>query len=347
MKNVFRFILIGLLIVQFSSCTKEVYVRVMKPAPVNISQNIKSIALVNRSEPDNKTLSTIEGILTGEALMSDKEGALRALDGIFTTMQESPRFKLVRTNLSLKSKSYMGSLPEPMGWDELKNIAAADKSDAVLAVESFDTDFIVTHGSKQVDKKDSKNQTIKVTVYYAEGVAKVKMGVRLYDVKNRSLADEYIFENYRTWNAEGSSVADALAHLVTQKFAIEDISNISGIEYARRICPLWTNVKRMIYTKSKGDADMKTGKRKADVSDWDGAKGAWMKALNSGNIKTRGRAAYNIAVVEEINGNLENARNWASKAYTEYGNKSARTYVNSIDMRIEEEKRLEQQLKNN
>ena len=346
MKNIFRVVLISLILGQFSACTKSVYVKVMKPAPYTVPQNIKTIALVNRTEPKNKTLDIVESIVTGEALMSDREGAMRALDGIYTTMQEYPRFNIVRTNLTLRTKSLLGSLPNPMSWDEVRKIAADNHADAVLAIELFDTDFIVTHGSKQVEKKDSKEKVVKVTVYYAEGVAKVKMGVRLYNVITRSVIDEYIFENFRKWDAEGSSIQDAIAHLVTQKYAIEDISNFSGAEYARRICPLWTNVKRSMYTKSEGNEDMKAGTRKADVGDWNGAKESWMNALTSGDIKTKGRAAYNIALAEEIDGRLENARFWASKAYTEFGNKSARNYVNILNRRIEEEKKLEQQLKN-
>ena len=51
------------------------------------------------------------------------------------------------------------------------------------------------------------------------------------------------------------------------------------------------------------------------------------------NRKAAGRAAYNMAVASEINGNLDLALEWAQKAWTDYGNKKARDYINVIKAR--------------
>ena len=57
-----------------------------------------------------------------------------------------------------------------------------------------------------------------------------------------------------------------------------------------------------------------------------------------------GRAYYNMAINSEINGDLDQAISYASKAYSDYKNKLALEYVNILKYRQQQNQILEQQL---
>lgn len=60
--------------------------------------------------------------------------------------------------------------------------------------------------------------------------------------------------------------------------------------------------------------------------------------------KAAGRAAYNMAVAAEVNGNLDIALDWAQKSWTEYGNKRAREYIHTIKARQNDARKVASQL---
>ena len=64
------------------------------------------------------------------------------------------------------------------------------------------------------------------------------------------------------------------------------------------------------------------------------------------NAKRRiaGRAAFNIAVAYEVLGDLEKAREWASKSYVEFNEKRGNDYYNILVYRIREEAEIRRQV---
>jgi hypothetical protein len=57
-------------------------------------------------------------------------------------------------------------------------------------------------------------------------------------------------------------------------------------------------------------------------------------ASDNKKYKHRGRLALNIAVGYEVLGNIDEAFEWASKAYTDYKEKMIRDYVSDLKARI-------------
>lgn len=84
--------------------------------------------------------------------------------------------------------------------------------------------------------------------------------------------------------------------------------------------------------------------RRAQTGDWEGAANLWEQELDNKKEKVAGRAHYNMAIINEINGDLEKALEWASKSYSDYRNKDGLRYVNILRNRMAEERLLNQQL---
>ena len=81
-----------------------------------------------------------------------------------------------------------------------------------------------------------------------------------------------------------------------------------------------------------------------EANDWDHAIEALNTALENGHRKTKGRAAHNLAVVQEILGDLEQAREYARMAWGKYKSRKSRDYGFILNERIKEQELLEYQL---
>jgi tetratricopeptide (TPR) repeat protein len=106
-------------------------------------------------------------------------------------------------------------------------------------------------------------------------------------------------------------------------------------------------VRREFYNKPKKSKYIQQGVRKSEVADWEGAIESWMKVFDSKDKKDKkavGKAAFNIAVAYEVLGDLEKAKEWAAKAYTEYEDNEANDYYRKLQDRIREEAILKAQL---
>ena len=106
-------------------------------------------------------------------------------------------------------------------------------------------------------------------------------------------------------------------------------------------------ITRSFTGKSKKAPALEQGSRYADVGDWNEAIRVWESALITAPAKEAGYMAYNIAVAYEVLGDLDKAREWAQKSYTQYGNDDGDNYVRTINQRVRNEEIAREQLGNN
>ncbi len=330
----YRLLLLLVVGVLSMACTRTVYVPVLRPARVHVNQQIQSVALVNRAESQQRNVSIIESVITGELPGLDKEGAQMAMDGLARNLQDNHRFHVVRASEELKSPVLPGQWPKILEWSQVEHLCEKYNTDALLVLESFDSNFIVTNGSRVVKKKDKDGKEVSTNQFYAEGVASVTLGFRFYDPVSKSIIDEHMYGHSRKWETTGNILQLALGGLIDHRKAVKEVSLQSGRMYANRISPNWYRASRSFFTKGKRDAQFKIGVRRATVNDWDGAMQAWQRSANSSKRKTAGRSYYNLALMYEIQGELETALSYAQRAYTDYRIKQGRSYANVLRRRI-------------
>lgn len=319
----------------------------MKPAELTVPAKIKTVALINRTLPENKTANIIEGILTAETPGQDRQAAFEALSGLNASLQASPRYQVKLTNVKIKGSGSGGVFPEPLDWNEVKRLADESTADAIISLETFDSDFIVTNGTKKVNKKNENGDPITVTEYFAEGVATVKLGFRFYDHSVNSIADQFHFSETIRWRTSGNNPAEALAKLIGRNQAIDRVSNKAGAIYASRIAPTWVRVSRTMYKKAGRNNRMKEAGRMALVNNWNEAADIWENVIKTSSGKTAGKAAYNLALAMEVLGDLESAKEWAGLSFSRYGVKKGQNYSYIINQRIWEKEKVRQQLGGN
>lgn len=335
--------LLLIVFIVFSSCTRTVYVPVMQPAPVDVGSHIQTVAIVDRSVPEITEEQDTESVLTRVRPELNREAAQRAIDGLARTMESSNRYDVIRTAERMTASAIRGNWPSPLSWDEIETLAANYDSDAVIVLESFDSQFIPTDGATAGPAPGMGE--ILGRRFMVGGVAGIKLGFRLYDPQYKTIADEFMFDHKSRWEAEGNAIQMVVGGMIDYRQAVNEAGLQSGIIYAERISPLWLRLNREFFTKGRGNRDFKTGVRRATVNDWEGARQAWHESVNSRRRKVAGRSAFNLALMYEILGELDVAKEWAQYSYTDYGIRKARSYVLELERRIREQIIAEEQLR--
>ena len=95
--------------------------------------------------------------------------------------------------------------------------------------------------------------------------------------------------------------------------AVRTLSGDLGRRYARRLLPYRSRVTRDYYV--RGHDDLKLAKRRAQTGNWEGAAELWLTATDHRKARVAARAHYNMAIISEIRGDLDQAVEWARVAY--------------------------------
>jgi hypothetical protein len=319
----------------------------MRPAAFDVPNHIQSILIVDRTIYKREGVNILEGVLTGELPGQDKAALQEGIYSMQQTFARSPRFTVKIATQRLEGNSITPAFPNPLPWKSIEELNRQYQTDAVLAIEMFDTDFVVTKGTRKVKKTVKDGETTKeveVDEFYAEGLESVKLGIRLYDPKSKQILDQAPFKRTNTWTATGTSVNDAALNLISKNEAAKYVTRLATSQYANKITPMPITIRRQFYSKSKKVNAIPAGSRMADVNRWEDAARTWSSAIPIAPIKQAGYLAYNTAVAYEVLGDYDQAIKWSQDSWVKYGNKKGRDYVNSLNARINQENLVDQQL---
>ena len=323
------------------------HLNVLQPAQMKIPDHITVVAVADRSKPSNGWLNVLEGLVTGEAIGQDRRSRQQAMDGILSSLTRTPRFQVRSTGVEMTGSKAGVNLPNPLEWSEVERLCRDHGADALLTIESFDSDNnVFCRKTESKSKKDGKEV---ITVHYnSEQRTGVRMGWRLYDPKMKVILDEYVTNDYLTRNASGNTEAEAKRNLPAPVQVTRDVARIAGEHYGMRVAPVYVNINRNYYGKIKGyKSESKRAATFAKAGEWERAAGLWKLIAErdaQNNTKAAGRAAYNMAVAAEMQGHLDVALDWAKKAGLDMGNKEVRRYIETLKMRENDLRKVEYQM---
>ena len=329
------------------SCkTQQLYLNVVEPALVTLPSYIKSVGVINRSMTTDETraIDVIEKALSLEGANLDKEGAQESINGLSEELLNNNRFTEVKTLSDIDFRTpKLVEFPVPLSWEIVDQICKETGTDALFSLEKYDTDSHINYSTRPVDIKTPLGN-IPGIEHQADMETLVKTGWRIYDPVGRAILDEYIYQESIVFSGKGINPLLAAAALIGRKDAVNDVSNKAGHGYALRILPYRLRVMRDYYV--KGTNNFKIARRKAQLGKWNEAGELWKNETENSSMKVAGRASYNMAIINEINGDLDIALQWAQKAWEDYNVKLALKYVRIIENRIYKNDVLKEQEEN-
>jgi hypothetical protein len=301
------------LLLLFSCKTNQLYLNVWEPAPVTIPSYIKSVGVINRSIPtdDTKVFDEIDKVFTLESVDLDRDGALEAIRGLSDELLNNNRFTEVKTLTDIDFRtSRLENFPTPLSWEIVGQICDETGTNALFSLEKFDTDTRVSYSANKV-QIETLIGSIPGIEHQADMETTVKTGWRIYDPVGRSILDEYVESESISNSGRGINPLVAAKALTGRKAAVSEVSSRAGNNYAIRILPYKIKVYRDYFV--KGSNNFKIARRKAQMGLWDEAGELWMKETGNPKMRIAGRAVYNMAIISEIDGDIDAALNWAKR----------------------------------
>lgn len=346
MKNLHQSIFLIAAAALLSACgaTNQLTMGAVEPARVHIPSDVLKVGIINRSIPseENKEIDKMDKILSLEGLKLDKEGAEAAITGLSDELTRFERFEQVTiiNDIEVQRKG-LGVFPAALSWDNVEKICEANGVDILFSLEFYDTDTQVDYQAEMVSIPNSFGIKANVPGHKVTINTVIKNGWRVYDPQTKFILDEIAGNNYVTSVGQGINPVRAIEAIVGRKEAVLQNSTYIGNLYALDTRPKRRRISRDYFV--SGTNNFVTAKRRAQTGDWDGAAVLWEQEVSNPNPKLAGRACYNMAIINEINGDLDKAMDWASKSYSDYNNKEALRYVNLLKGRLYEKEQLRQQ----
>lgn len=333
-------VLYGIILCSCSSMN-SLTIPVTEPAPVYLSPDIKSAGILDRSLPTekNKSMDEMDKYLSIEGKDLDKDAAEAAVIGLFDELKQYDRFDeiIVIDNSDLKSPG-MGVFSTPISWEKINQICQENNVDALFVLSFYDTDANVDLGANSAKIDAPMGLKIPAIETQITIDTHIKTGWRIYDPMHEMILDEFEIYEHQISSGRGINPLKAAQAIIDRKEAVLQVSSTIGHNYALRIFPYKTRVRREYFV--KGTNNFEVAKRRAQTGDWDGAAELWEQEVSNSKGKVAGRAYYNMAIINEINGELEAAVDWASKSYSDYKNKDALDYVRILKNRIYKNEQL-------
>lgn len=326
------------------SATNNLTMGATEPAIVSLRKEITRVGIINRSLPSegNEQLDKLDRILSAEGMQLDEKGAEAAVQALSDALWRSDKFEEIRIlGSDPDTKKGSGIFPATLPWETIDRLCGENGVDLIFSLAYYDTN---TQVSFKMGTGELPNEIgIKVSVPLHEVTLNTQIGNgwRIYDPKTRTIVDEFEYLDQFVSVGKGINPLKAVEAVTRRNESVLQYSKDMGNAYGLRLLPIKHRVTRDYFV--RGTDNFVVAKRRAQTGDWDGAAQLWAKEVDHPQSKIAGRACYNMAIINEINGNLDVAMEWASRSYADYGNKDALRYLDLLKYRASQNRILQEQ----
>lgn len=347
MKNPIKSLAYIVIAVLFTNCasTNRLTIGITEPALVHLSSDIKSVGIINRSLPSkgNNTIDKIDKILSAEGVNLDMKGAEAAISSLSTELSVLKNFEEIKILNDIEEvKKGLAVLPATLSWELVEKICSENKVDVLFSLEFYDTDTKADYRVTTMKLPNSLGVNVDVPAQEVTLATQVVSGWRVYDPHIKMVVDEKLYTKNMAFRGKGINPIKAVEAVANRNEMVQEYSRNVGISYAERLVPRNTRIARAYFV--RGTDNFKIAQRRAQAGDWEGAAELWERELTNSDEKVAGRAYYNMAISNEINGDLDKAIQFASKSYTDYKINNALDYVNLLHSRVRQNRKLDEQL---
>jgi hypothetical protein len=331
-------LLLSITVVSLSSCytVSTYYLSILEPAEITLPADIRNISvypgiITNRSNTGE--LDSLNNIRFDPGI-NYYEYCYGYIDGLAEILEFSPRFDsiVITDSVLVASINKTGDF----SWNDVIRICKKDSTDAVINLESFYLkDFMDINNFFGFE-------------CYVAFLIRNSSSWKIYYPEEFTVIDEHTSIDTLKWIGLDFYCDNALNKLPRTFDMISESSYWAGKKYGSRIAPLWyDNVKRVYYSYSSGTKDMSAASAKVRADQWRDAAEIWRDLTDHQNKKLASRACFNMALACEVEDKLELAYEWAKKSNELYHSIRTESYIKTIEKRLRNIVRLDEQMLNN
>lgn len=189
-------------------------------------------------------------------------------------------------------------------------------------------------------------------LFYATLDARSLTRWTIYNGVNGGKVDVYVQRDTIFWDAADYSMNSSVANLPQFREALKMAAQNAGVKYAEYVAPSWEPQSRRYYI--QGHPLFYKASELVDEGKWEEAGRIWYYVYQNGKGKQKARAAFNLALSKEMQGDFLEAAAWAWKSLEEYQNLRSlsstqsekdfcKFYYMLLAHRIQEKKKLDVQ----
>ena len=317
--KIFLFCLIALTAVSCKSYYTALNIETPRPAKGELSADIQSITLMNRSINDQFLMHREDSLQLYfyrngyelSAVVLDIASADTTIRALAQLMFESGRYDVVvPIERNLPRNLTYDLIPDTLNPLLVSQLCKQYNTDALMVMEQFSTKVMTDYTeNKYIDRYSGTAYSL-----YASLDLKYNALFRIY--KPGKKTQEIQLSDTIYWESSDDNQLRLFNKLPSIKQALINAGIKIALDIDGKVSPSWVSEKRGYYL---FDQKNDLGKELINENKTDEARAFWMEKGKSTNKKIKSRAEYNLAVASELEGNVDQAIEWGLKSfYTQY-----------------------------
>jgi hypothetical protein len=244
-------------------------------------------------------------------------------------MFESGRYDVVvPVKRNLERNVAYDLLPDTLTNQQVSEICDDYKTDALLVMERFSAKTMTDISEEKY--RDPYNGFQKS--YNATLDLKYDAFFRFYKPGKNTLVKEIAISDTIYWESSDGRLDQLFSKLPTVKQALINGGIKTALDLDSKISPTWIPEKRGYFLfKSQDDL----GQKYVKENDFEKAAEYWEDMAKSSNKKIRSKAEYNLALISELNGDIDKAIELGTKSYYTSYRFQTETYLKKLQARKE------------
>jgi len=311
----------------FYSCTSmgKIAIQISVPPKYHISSEIRTIAILNRSintdfmnfrnDSAENLLKNVKSLQNYRDSSASDSAVVIAARALF----DSQRFDVVvPLQRNMRRIDNLSKLP-PIDTTTIEQIREDFKVDAVLVLESFSEKISASFDLPwrrvigQLDLTYDASWNL-----YQPGQQPPVLSLKSHDVL--------------TWiGGLDKSHKEGMPQLPSIKDVLLTGGIESALDLAENISPIWINETRYYFF--TGDKNIDAAIPLIKLNKWDEAAQIWKKYLSVSSKAVLSKIEYNLALTEEMNGDIDQAIEWATKSFRTMFSVPAENYLKYLAKR--------------
>ncbi len=292
------------LLISISSCVsyEKLSIEVFKPAKFTLPADMHKVVLVSRNlKYETDTLQNYQ--VKNQRLIKDKikfnsdslaiKICLDSLAGQLLTHSRFDSILVLPVNSfpEIRTKEIR---PDKADW--YKNVSSQADADGLILLDMFSCFY---------SDYENNNPTPFANVITSNIWS-------IYDAGQHKIINRYAQIDTLFWDGTDDAGHYKKIRIPEKKAAIAIAAGVIGKNYSKYLIPAWTTVYRDIMTCKQPELSMAA--KLAQKNKWEEASAIWQKYIESKSKQNKIVALYNLALTNEMNGNIDQAIEYTDRA---------------------------------
>jgi hypothetical protein len=306
----------------FISCIpyKTIDIQTLRPAELSLPKNFSQPVIVAGLY---RGIQGLEESMAQAAI--DSTAALEAVLTLSETLYHSPLFADIEIPIVVNYREDTSKTIIAYDWSIIDSIANQNNADIVISLEYMKL-------TPEIDSYSYWDGSL--NAYYGYLTYNVYTYWRVYDTYTRKISAAHLFRDTLSWEKYDYISVKVGYQLPGFFSAASYCGYAAGIDYARMIAPSWMDENRVYF--AKGSKEMRKASEFVEENEWLDAASQWQEVLKIYSSKPElcAKAAFNLALANEIMGNFDLATEWLNKSEEYYRIPEIKWYRKILDFRI-------------